>query len=218
MIELQKVKKYSKKFSVIGVGSNKRPSHKWKSSQTKKLDWKDLEPILSRSDNFGIVTGFEDLECIDVDLKVLKTAKERKEFWEEYLSILKDSILNFLDKVVIYKTKNEGYHIIYRCKKIDNNLNQLNSGLYNINENIEKNLNKDKYYKLIEDFSDFLLNLKRGSIDVESLEKSNSERKFKIREGNVFEHYLLGKSKIVKNDKSEFYVKTKYGLFKFRKL
>ena len=154
-----------------------------------------------------------------VFLEYLKSGSIDKEVIKEY--IIKFSIkdyfekLSFPDKKFILTFERERIKLL---EKIDNNLNQLNSGLYNINENIEKNLNKDKYYKLIEDFSDFLLNLKRGSIDIESLEKSNSERKFKIREGNVFEHYLLGKSKIVKNDKSEFYVKTKYGLFKFRKL
>ncbi len=123
--------------------------------------------------------------------------------------------INFLDKNFIVNFERERIKLL---QKIDSNLMELNGGIYNINENIEKNLDKDKYYKLIENFSNFLLNLKKGTIDIENLEKSNLDRKFKIYEGNVFEHYLLGKSKIVKNDKLEFYIKTKYGLFKFKKI
>jgi len=123
--------------------------------------------------------------------------------------------INYLDKKFILNFERERIELL---QKIDNSLMELNGSIYNINETIEKSLNKDKYYNLIESFSNFLLNLRRGTINIENLEKSNSDKKFKIHEGNVFEHYLLGKSKIIKNDKSEFYLKTKYGLFKFRKI
>ena len=69
-----------------------------------------------------MITGFEYLECIDCDLKVFSTAKEQKEFWEEYTGYLKDNILDFEDKFVIYKTKNAGYHILYKSKRVEGNL------------------------------------------------------------------------------------------------
>lgn len=121
-MEIEKIKKYHEYFSIIGVQKTKVPSHAWKKCQTEKMPWEDLEPILKRSYNFGIVTGFEDLECIDIDLKVLPTAKEQKKFWNEYLSLLRENILDFDNKVVIYRTKNDGYHILYKCKKIEGNL------------------------------------------------------------------------------------------------
>jgi len=46
-------------------------------------------------------------------------------------SMLKDNIIDFEEKFVIYKTKNEGYHIIYKYteilqQKIKESINKLN--------------------------------------------------------------------------------------------
>ena len=113
-MNLEKVKKFYDYFSLVAVNDDKRPNHKWKICQTEKMSWYDLELELLKVSNFGIVTGFEDLECIDIDLKVFSTAKEQKEFFEEYLGYLKDNILDFDKKIVIYKTKNAGYHFLYK--------------------------------------------------------------------------------------------------------
>ena len=47
--------------------------------------------------------------------------KEKTDFWNEYLGYLRDNILDFDEKFVIYKTKNQGYHILYKCSKIQGN-------------------------------------------------------------------------------------------------
>lgn len=135
-MDQSKLKLFYDNFSLITVSDNKIPNFPWKESQTNKIDWekflkhwnykggifrKDNSEIPS-TDNFGIVTGFEYLECIDIDLKVFSTAKEQKDFWEEYLGYLKDNILDFDDKLVIYKTKNAGYHILYKSKRVEGNL------------------------------------------------------------------------------------------------
>jgi len=65
-----------------------------------------------------LVTGFSGVEVIDVDLKVFSTLQEQNDFWSELLSFLKDNIDDFDKKFVIYKTKNQGYHILYRCESI----------------------------------------------------------------------------------------------------
>ena len=65
---------------------------------------------------FGFVTGVNGLECIDVDLKVLSGYKEQKEWFDEYVSFLEDNIEDFKEKFVIAKTRNAGFHILYRCK------------------------------------------------------------------------------------------------------
>src|SRR5690606_19669227 len=75
-----------------------------------------------KTKGIGIVTGFEDLEVIDIDLKVLSTAEEQREFWDEYYHLLKDNILDFEDKVAVYKTKNAGYHLLYKTKRVQGNL------------------------------------------------------------------------------------------------
>lgn len=121
-MNLEKVKKFYDYFSLVAVNDDKRPNHKWKSCQTEKMPWNDLESELSKVSNFGIVTGFEDLECIDIDLKVFSTAKEQKEFFEEYIGYLKDNILDFEKKIVVYKTKNAGYHLLYKSKRVQGNL------------------------------------------------------------------------------------------------
>lgn len=136
MLETPKALKFLEHFSIITVAENKIPNFSWKKFQTEKISQKDFikqyeykggikksDGIeIPKTDNFGIVCGFEYLEVIDIDLKVFSTAKEQKEFWEEYIGYLSDNILDFEDKFVIYKTKNAGYHIIYKTKRVEGNL------------------------------------------------------------------------------------------------
>lgn len=115
--------KYLQYFSLITVTSEKIPNHKWKEQQTKRLSPEEFQRHLENptTDNVGIVTGFDDLEVIDVDLKVFSTTSEKNNFWNEFLSILKDAIFDFDKKFVIYKTKNAGYHILYKTKRVGGN-------------------------------------------------------------------------------------------------
>ncbi len=129
-------------FSLLTVSENKVPNFLWGANQEKALnkqefgvrynhqggitsaitkDGEEVSKFVSKTQNVGIITGYDYLEVIDVDLKVFNTAKEQIEFWEEYISFLEDSILDFREKVVIYKTKNAGYHILYKTKKVKGN-------------------------------------------------------------------------------------------------
>lgn len=122
-------------FSLLTVGENKVPNFTWGKNQDVALSKEDFKKRyeykggiqkkdgsqLPPTTNVGIITGFDYLECIDVDLKVFSTAKERLDFWNEYLSYLKDSILDFDDKFVIYKTQSNGFHILYKSKRCDKN-------------------------------------------------------------------------------------------------
>ena len=125
-MEESKALKFLEYFSVITVGENKVPNFKWKEQQEKKIS---KEVFLNRL-NFsgenptkaiGIVTGFEFLEVIDVDTKVFSTQLEMTSFWDEYLSTLRDNIINFDEKFVVYQTKSGGYHIIYKSKRVVGN-------------------------------------------------------------------------------------------------
>lgn len=136
MLEAKKAVRYLDYFSIITVSSNKVPNFPWKDCQSKKIDkQKFLEQYnykggiikkdgteIPATDNFGIVTGFENLEVIDIDLKVLSTAQEQRLFWDEYFEILKDNIIDFDEKFSIYKTKSGGYHILYKTKRVEGNL------------------------------------------------------------------------------------------------
>jgi len=135
MLELKKVLKYLDYFSVITVGDNKRPNFMWGEQQHTKLSTQKLTEYynykggklkkdgteIQATSNIGIVTGFEDLEIIDVDTKVFSTQHEKDEFWNEYYQTLKDNILDFDKKFVVYQTKSGGFHIIYKSKRVEKN-------------------------------------------------------------------------------------------------
>ena len=110
-------------LSLIPIGENKMPWIKWKEHQTNIISKDKFTEYYhdTKTKGIGIVTGYDNLECIDIDLKVLKSLKDQQDFWIEYVSFLKDNIDDFENKFVIYKTINNGYHIIYKCKKIDGN-------------------------------------------------------------------------------------------------
>ena len=112
-------------FNVINLNNNKQAKRSWKQYQT--------EPVtsLGKSEAYGLVCGFSDIEVIDVDLKILcndvksPTHEELVSIdvkWKQILAQLRQSIYKFDDKVMIVKTKNMGYHIIYRAKNIEGNL------------------------------------------------------------------------------------------------
>lgn len=136
MININHALKFLEHFSIITVAENKVPNYPWKQYQTEKISeekfikqynykggtFKKDSTEIPATDNFGIVCGFEDLEVIDIDLKVFSTAQEQREFWDEFLGMLKDNIYEFDEKFVIYKTKNAGYHILYKTKRVEGNL------------------------------------------------------------------------------------------------
>ena len=106
-------------FSIIPVDENKCPIGSWKKYQTESRTKEEIDSL--NSPLYGLITGYNNLEVIDVDLKVFSTLQEQNDFWNEYLSFLKDNIDDFDLKFVIYKTKRQGYHILYRCDKIQGN-------------------------------------------------------------------------------------------------
>jgi hypothetical protein len=117
-------KDYLKKLSSIGYSiipcdETKKPIGKWKDYQTANRTSDEIE--LLNSPKYGLVTGFNDLEVIDVDLKVIATVSEKKQWWDEYLAFLCDNIVDFMDKVVISRTQSGGYHILYKSKTIVGN-------------------------------------------------------------------------------------------------
>ena len=104
--------------------ADKVPVGSWKQAQETATDIESfrVKYLKPKAKAVGIVTGFNDLECLDVDLKVFSTAKEKSEWWSEYLSFLEDNIFNFKDKFVIAKTINDGFHILYKSKRVEGNL------------------------------------------------------------------------------------------------
>jgi len=108
-------------YSVMPISNGKVPLIKWKEYQTKSISPNELQGYESKAKGFGIITGFWDVECIDIDLKVFPTLEEGRRFWDEFKGFIEDHIDDFDRKFVVYKTINSGYHIIYRSKKIEGN-------------------------------------------------------------------------------------------------
>ena len=121
-------------YSLLTAKSCKTPNLlKWqelKDEPLSKLDFKNTYDR-SNSDIIGLVCGYKGLECIDVDLKIFwidktkqpeaQEMQEMADFWDEYLSFLKDNIEDFDTKFVIYRTMNFGYHILYRSNLCEGN-------------------------------------------------------------------------------------------------
>jgi len=124
MIQLTKLNRLlDEGFSVLFADDAKRPIGSWKTLQQVAYTKDQLEQAYTNPKNAlaGIITGYNNLEVIDIDLKVFSSLQEQNEFWNEYLQFLKDNIDDFDKKFVIYKTKNKGYHILYRCQKLAGN-------------------------------------------------------------------------------------------------
>ena len=107
-------------FNIMPVSSGKTPLFLWKDYQDKKV--LNIEQFNVKSSYHALICGFNDLEVVDVDLKVLALKEDRDVFFNSLLTMLSDHIDNFLDRIVIKKTKNFGYHIIYRSKKLSGNI------------------------------------------------------------------------------------------------
>ena len=124
MIEINKCAKLiDSGFSLITATATKKPNIQNWQYPNSPLTKKEFKKNYDRSDTevIGIACGHNDVHCLDVDLKVLKTAQEQVDWWNEYYSFLKDNIYEFDEKFVIYKTKNAGYHILYKSKSKDGN-------------------------------------------------------------------------------------------------
>jgi len=122
-------------LSLATLSENKQANFSWKPNQTlalqkdeftKRYHYKSGIMLKSGSEmkatsNIALITGYNNIEVIDVDLKVFATLPEQELFWNELLDYLKTNIDDFDLKFVIYKTKNQGYHILYKCKTIAGN-------------------------------------------------------------------------------------------------
>lgn len=125
MIKLERARQLiDSNLSLIPIGDSKIPWIKWKEYQTKIVNKDKFSEyyLNEKTKGIGICTGYDNLEVIDIDLKVLKVLKEQQDFWNELIGFLKDNIDDFDNKFVIYKTVNNGYHILYKCVKIEGNL------------------------------------------------------------------------------------------------
>jgi hypothetical protein len=134
----QQALSFLEKFSLLTVGeseSGKKPNFSWSKNQNEKLAKEEFLKRLNyqggiikkdgtelpKTIAIGIITGFDFLECVDVDTKVLSTQIEKDQFWNEYYQTLKDNIIDFEKKFAIYTTASGGFHILYKSKRVVGN-------------------------------------------------------------------------------------------------
>lgn len=103
-------------LSVLPTDDNKRPTIKWESLQWDAL--KDTKVFNSpKVKGIGIICGeiSGNLEVVDIDTKNDLTGK----LWASLSESLISSLPGIYDHIVIAQTKNKGYHLYYRCDKIE---------------------------------------------------------------------------------------------------
>ena len=113
-------------YSIIPLQGDKRPIETLKTWTPLQTTPPTQVQVLDYSNSigfkyFGLITGYNDLEVIDIDLKIFDKQSERDAFWNNYLQELQDNIDDFDNKFTIAKTIKNGYHILYKCKTIQGN-------------------------------------------------------------------------------------------------
>jgi DNA-binding phage protein len=108
-----------KGFNCFPINKDKTPTISWKNYQDTKII--SIDSFNKITGYYALVCGFQDVECIDIDLKIIKDYDKRKQLKNEIFSMFDDNIENFYQKVVVKKTINEGYHVIYKSKNIEGN-------------------------------------------------------------------------------------------------
>jgi hypothetical protein len=103
-------------FNIIPLNEDKTPKRSWREYQEKPVSG------LMESNHYALICGYNDVECVDVDLKVLPSKEERSAFMKELVELIDNHIEDYKKKLVIKKTRSGGYHFIYRAKNIEGNL------------------------------------------------------------------------------------------------
>jgi replicative DNA helicase len=128
----------------VNMDNNKKPTlQMWKRLQSQKMTEEELEAVFNNKsvciqvhDTFGtmpmlkynplrtatgigIITGAVsgNLEVIDVDTKHDTTGS----LWDELQASINDSAPGLFERLVIARTISGGYHLYYRCTKIEGN-------------------------------------------------------------------------------------------------
>lgn len=107
-------------YNVMPINADKTPKQGWKKYQDVKIN--SLDEFRCSSDFYALICGFNDVEVIDVDLKILPAKVDRDKFWAALIQMLSDNIDDFNKRFCIKQTRSGGYHIIYRAKNIEGNL------------------------------------------------------------------------------------------------
>lgn len=113
MIEIA-LKFLEKGFSVIPVDENKQPLCDWSKYQKKPMSNFEAKKLFRNAWGIALIC-YNQLEVLDFDLKYDLTGR----LWYEYMEQVPQELRS---KLLVNKTMNGGYHILYLCDKTENNL------------------------------------------------------------------------------------------------
>lgn len=109
------IKYLEKGYSVFPVKEDKTPLVEWGRFSVEKMS--NVDSFFNNPAALGLalVTGYNNVTCVDVDLKHDTSG----ELFGELSSALGSSIMS---KVCLNKTVNGGYHLIFRCSKVEGSM------------------------------------------------------------------------------------------------
>jgi hypothetical protein len=134
----------SKGLSVIATDNTKRSLHRWKDFQTKAATDAELKTLFAhpKVQGLAIICGAVsgNLEVIDIDCKYGID-------YNEYVDAIRKINPFLMQKLVVVETISKGYHLYYRCEKIEGNQKLANR---NATQDELKDNPNAKEYVLIE--------------------------------------------------------------------
>ena len=110
---------WAKGFSIIPVNADKRPAINWKPYQDKAMGANELDEHFKNSNGIALVTGFNDLVCIDFDTpNIDKFEHETYDIVEDFVEPFLDIAKQFLndDQYAIAESKSGGRHFYIRVE------------------------------------------------------------------------------------------------------
>ena len=81
-------------FNIMPINNDKTPKQNWKTFQDTKI--KSLDEFKVISEYYALICGFNDVEVIDIDLKILPDLKEQKTFFNELLELCNNHIIDLI--------------------------------------------------------------------------------------------------------------------------
>ena len=104
-------------YSVFPVKEDKTPTLDWGRYSVEKMKFEDVDGFFNNPAAKGIAlaTGFNNVTCVDVDCKYDLSGT----LFGDLCKLIRPEVLS---RMAINKTVNGGFHLLFRCKKVEGSL------------------------------------------------------------------------------------------------
>lgn len=105
-------------FSPIPIiDGQKRPTIKnWQQYADEPMGLKECERLFKNTKSIGLVMGFDGVQCLDIDAKHFRSNE-----YERFINQLDEEAPDLRKKMIIQKTRSNGFHWIFKCDEIEGN-------------------------------------------------------------------------------------------------